>query len=231
MLKQGLFLLTIAIALMIAACIPIEGWGGLPLFLCQSPILMVVSAGIVCTIIYTFLFQKAYRKCSWAMLLHVALVVIAVGAVMRVMYREEGIPFKLYYNMEGYRVASLRMDTHVQEKSLKQLGFDIGCDSFAITYYNDTQMQVQSYQAQIFVLDSEVLTHYPLAPNAPAVYKDWRFYLMGYDEQAKFVALLPVRDPARPWVLGGCYLLIIATAFACFVQVHKLCRKEMEVKG
>lgn len=57
----------------------------------------------------------------------------------------------------------------------------------------------------------------PFQLNAPAEYRGWRFYLMGYDQQRLSWATLSARrDPGRDWVLAGCWLVIAGVALMCF---------------
>lgn len=53
--------------------------------------------------------------------------------------------------------------------------------------------------------------------NWPLCYGDWRFYLMSYDTQdERYVVLSARRDPGRPLVIAGLWLMIVGCAGLCW---------------
>lgn len=57
-----------------------------------------------------------------------------------------------------------------------------------------------------------------MAVNRPVSFGGWRFYLMSYDGQegAWTVELSARRDPGRPYVIGGIWMLIVGIAVMCW---------------
>lgn len=53
--------------------------------------------------------------------------------------------------------------------------------------------------------------------NQPLCYGGWRFYLMSYDtREERYVVLSARRDPGRPWVIAGLWLIIVGCAGLCW---------------
>ena len=53
--------------------------------------------------------------------------------------------------------------------------------------------------------------------NWPLCYGDWRFYLMSYDTQdERYVVISARRDPGRPLVIAGLWLMIVGCAGLCW---------------
>lgn len=58
----------------------------------------------------------------------------------------------------------------------------------------------------------------PLAVNHPAVFRGWRFYLVDFDkEERRYIVVTARRDPGRPAVIAGIWLVIAGTALLCFL--------------
>jgi cytochrome c biogenesis protein ResB len=53
--------------------------------------------------------------------------------------------------------------------------------------------------------------------NQPATRQGWRFYLTSYDGNARrFVVVTARRDPGRPWVVAGIWMVIAGVAWTCW---------------
>ena len=58
--------------------------------------------------------------------------------------------------------------------------------------------------------------------NRPFEHRGWRLYLWDYDrESEQDVELIVRRDPGRPVVIGGMWVLIVGTVVMCWVQPEK----------
>lgn len=231
MVKYGLFLLAVITAFLVLSNTPIPGYSGLPVFVCESPVFILIAALLTFSLIITFL-KRPHRRFSWVMALHVALILFAVGAAIRMTQRVESIPFKLYYNISGYRIGKLRLPNLNQEQNMRDLGFSVGCDSFVVGYYPGEPRQEKSYTAQLFLMNEGVdshLTHQVLSTNAPVTHNGWSFYLQTYDPQQEFIVVFAVKDPAVPYMVVACYLAILSSFGACAFRVMKLLKEDREV--
>ena len=73
----------------------------------------------------------------------------------------------------------------------------------------------KSYSVALQIFDGELAT-VELAVNKPYVYKGWKFYLMGYDEQnLTYVNLYVKKDPANLPLAVGVWMVILGTFAEC----------------
>lgn len=79
----------------------------------------------------------------------------------------------------------------------------------------------KSYSAALQIFDGDIET-VELAVNKPYVYKGWKFYLMGYDEQnLSYVNLYVKKDIANIPFAVGIWMVIIGTFAECLPILRK----------
>jgi hypothetical protein len=73
----------------------------------------------------------------------------------------------------------------------------------------------KSYEAVLQIRDGDIHTE-TIGVNDPHVYKGWKFYLMGYDEEYhQYVNIYAKKDPANIPFAIGIWMVIIGTFLEC----------------
>ena len=73
----------------------------------------------------------------------------------------------------------------------------------------------KSYEALLQIRDGNIHTE-SIGVNAPYIYKGWKFYLMGYDEEyQQYVNIYAKKDPANIPLAIGIWMVIIGTFLEC----------------
>lgn len=81
------------------------------------------------------------------------------------------------------------------------------------------------YGVTLQIVDGDKELELPVSINHPAGYKNWRFYLMSYDQHNRSYVVLSARnDPGRNWVIAGIWATLIGTFVLGFRKAGGGCR-------
>lgn len=137
-MQWGMFLLTLVLALLYTGTVPIPDFNGFPTHIFNSPIFLAIVVITTLWTLGTFLFNRAYRKDFWLVLLHFSLVIIITGALIRMSTREESLQFPVYYTISGAYLNTISLPSPEPENNYRKdipLGFSIACDTFRVDHY------------------------------------------------------------------------------------------------
>ena len=158
------------------------------------------------------------RRKMWnrpaALLLHIAFIVILLGAGITWIFSEKG----MIHIREGEQENKVQITNGM---GIFELPFSVKLNTFSIVYYEGTKAP-SDYTSNIAILEenSPVLEQ-TIAMNEIVSYKGYRFYQSSFDEDGKGTWLSVNHDP---WGIGVTYAGYILLLFAMiFVLCSKSC--------
>lgn len=136
-MKWGIYILGAVTVMLLAGTLPIVGFSDFPTHMFESPLFMVLAILLAVTPAAVIASNRLWRKRFWLWAAHAGLILIVIGAGIRMEKRVESFNFPVYVGIEGAYIASVPVPSKTPESRYDYLplDFSLSCDSFVVTRY------------------------------------------------------------------------------------------------
>ncbi len=185
-----------------------------------NPLFFLLQFILVINFIAVLIKHQLIKKKKWGfLLLHVAFIIILLGALITHIFGEEGI----LHLREGE--ASNRMEIRTNKATgFHTFPFKIELIKFTLTRYPGSASP-SSYESEVLVhVDGKTIPHHIYMNNVLDV-KGYRFFQASYDKDEKGTVLSVNKDVAGRNVTYGGYLILAIGFILCLVEKNSRFRQ------
>ncbi len=177
----------------------------------HSPLLFIWQFLLVLNFIFISIKRQLYQRKRWsALLLHLAFVVILLGATLTFVFGKEGV----MHLREG-EISNIITLNNGGEKIPHKLPFSIGLCDFRLTRYPGSQSP-SSFESDLIIYSNGKETPYTVFMNNILDMHGYRFFQASYDKDELGTILSVNQDVAGRIVSYSGYFLLFLSLFLFF---------------